>query len=140
MLIGDEEEELILLDGPSEGAPGIGVLLERFLTNPGDRSPDLIDEVDRLSSIVPEVAVGAPMKLVAATLSDDVDGAAHRKSILRGEAVPVHLILLDSIRGDRGDPVLPRTVLILAAVNRREVIAPVAAPDREPCREEPGEP
>src|SRR6266511_1561150 len=79
------------------------------------------------------------MILVAATLGDDVDGAPHRESKLRGEAVPVNLVLLDGINRDE-HPVLPRTVFILAPVNRGEVVTPVAAPDRIPGRAEAGEP
>src|SRR5215510_4408276 len=79
------------------------------------------------------------MKLVAATLGDDVDGALHRETKLRGEAVPVNLKLLDGINRDE-HPVLPRTVFILTPINRGEVVSPVAAPDRKPGRGEAGEP
>src|SRR5262245_63838740 len=79
------------------------------------------------------------MKPVAATLADDVDGAPHRESKLRGEGVPVNLKLLDGINRDE-HPVLPRTVFILTPVNRGEVVAPVAAPDRKPGRCEACEP
>src|SRR5215813_14693015 len=79
------------------------------------------------------------MILVSATLGDDVYYAPHRETKLRGEAIPINLELLDGINRDE-HPVLPRTVFILAPVNRGEVVTPVAAPDRIPRRGEAGEP
>ena len=70
------------------------------------------------------------MKTVCATLGNDVNRGAGRKAKLRREGIAVDLKFLNRFGGDI---IAGRsgTVFILTAVNRDEIVTPVAATDRE---------
>ena len=70
------------------------------------------------------------MEFVRAALGDDVDRRAGGKAELRREGVAVDLKFLDRFAADI-EADLPGAVLILAAVNRDQIVTPVAAADRE---------
>src|SRR5262245_55575944 len=83
-----------------------------------------------------EENIGAAVEFVRAALGHDVDRRAGRKTKLRGEGVAVDLKFLDRFNRDV-EAGLPRPVLILPAVDRNQVVAPVAAADRDARGAEP---
>ena len=70
------------------------------------------------------------MELICSALGDDVDRGTRGKTKLRGVGVAVDLEFLNRFGGDV-EAGLAGTVLVLAAVNRDQVVSSVAAADRE---------
>jgi len=81
--------------------------------------------------LIAEKRIAAAVPLVAAALGDDVDGRAGGKSELGGEGAAVHLELLNGFHADVGSAKLSRAIVILAAIERHQVVPPVATAYRE---------
>src|SRR5260370_10972340 len=92
ILIGQEEEEIFLLDRSAYGASRINTLIESL-----GETLKPIEEICRLSILVTKITVRVSMILAAAAFGDDVNGAAVSEPQFRVEGIPVDLKLLDCI-------------------------------------------